>query len=131
MRQVMLFCVGGFIGFLIDAGGVQFLVTAFDGNPYVCRLLSFLCAATGTWLFNRRFTFKGVRHYGRFGEWSRYLFAMSGGFAINYTIFSVLVYHQPLMQRLPALAVAIGSLGGFVVNFSASRFWIYRSRKTP
>ena len=51
MRQVMLFCVGGFFGFLIDAGGVQFLVTALDANPYAARLLSFLCAASGTWLF--------------------------------------------------------------------------------
>lgn len=129
MRQVVLFCVGGFFGFLIDAGIVQFLVSVFDANPYLSRLLSFVCAATGTWLFNRRFTFKGVRHYGQLGEWSRYLFAMSGGFAVNFTIYSILVYHHALVQRLPALAVAVGSLGGFVVNFSASRFWIYRRGK--
>ncbi|MEZ5460706.1 GtrA family protein [Dokdonella sp.] len=129
MRQVALFCIGGFFGFLIDAGIVQFLVSSFDANPYLSRLLSFLCAATGTWLFNRRFTFKGVRHYGHLGEWSRYLFAMSGGFAVNFTIYSTLVYHTTLAQRLPALAVAVGSLGGFVVNFSASRLWIFRHRK--
>ena len=129
MRQILLFCVGGFIGFLIDAGIVQWLVSAFAANPYLSRLVSFLAAATGTWLFNRRFTFKGVRHYGRFGEWSRYLFAMSGGFLVNFTIYSALVFHHALFQRLPALAVAIGSLGGFVLNFSASRFWIYRQRK--
>ena len=129
MRQVMFFCIGGFFGFLIDAGIVQFLVTSLDANPYASRLFSFLCAATGTWLFNRRFTFKGVRHYGLFGEWSRYLLAMSGGFAVNFTIYSTLVYHYALLQRLPALAVAVGSIGGFVVNFSASRFWIFRQRK--
>ncbi|MGB0132827.1 GtrA family protein [Dokdonella sp.] len=129
MRQVALFCIGGFLGFLIDAGLVQFLVTRFDANPYASRLLSFVCAATGTWLFNRRFTFHGVRHYGHFGEWSRYLLAMSGGFAVNFTIYSTLVYHHELMQRLPALAVAFGSMGGFLVNFSASRFWIFRQKK--
>ena len=129
MRQILLFCMGGCIGFLIDAGIVQWLVSAFAANPYLSRLLSFLAAATGTWLFNRRFTFKDVRHYGRFGEWSRYVFAMSGGFVINFTIYSALVYHHALFQRLPALAVAIGSMGGFLVNFSASRFWIYRQRK--
>jgi putative flippase GtrA len=129
VRQIVLFCIGGFFGFLIDAGIVQFLVSSFDANPYLSRLLSFLSAATGTWLFNRRFTFKGVRHYGRFGEWSRYLFAMSGGFAVNFPIYSTLVYHYALAQRLPALAVAVGSVGGFVVNFSASRFWIFRYRK--
>ncbi len=128
-RQFILFFVGGFIGFLIDAGIVQLLVSAFAANPYLSRLLSFLAAASGTWLFNRRFTFKDVRHYGRLGEWSRYVFAMSGGFLVNFAIYSALVYHHALFQRLPALGVAIGSLGGFVVNFSASRFWIYRQRK--
>ncbi|MBK7013796.1 MAG: GtrA family protein [Xanthomonadales bacterium] len=80
MRQILLFCVGGFIGFFIDAGLVQWLVSAFAANPYASRMLSFLTAATGTWLFNRRYTFKGLRHYRRFGEWSRYMFAMSGVF---------------------------------------------------
>ncbi|HOX72118.1 MAG: GtrA family protein [Dokdonella sp.] len=126
MRQVILFCVVGFIGFLVDAGIVQFLVSAFAANPYLSRLFSFLAAATTTWLFNRSFTFKHIRHYGRFGEWSRYVFAMCGGFAVNFSIYSAVVYHYPLAQRLPALAVAIGSIGGFVVNFSASRFWIFR-----
>lgn len=129
MRQVLLFCVGGFIGFLIDAGLVQWLVSAFAANPYASRLLSFLSAATATWLFNRRYTFKGLCHYRRFGEWSRYVFAMSGGFFVNFAIYSAMVYHHEAFQRLPALAVAIGSLGGFVVNFSASRFWIYRQPK--
>ena len=54
---------------------------------------------------------------------------MSGGFVVNFSIYSALVYQHALFQRLPALAVAIGSIGGFVVNFSASRFWIYRQRK--
>lgn len=129
MRQLILFFVAGFIGFLIDAGIVQLLVSAFAANPYLSRLLSFLAAASATWMFNRRYTFKGVRHYGRFGEWSRYLLAMSGGFLVNFAIYSALVYHHALFQRFPALGVAIGSVGGFVVNFSASRFWIYRQRK--
>lgn len=129
MRQFALFFAAGFVGFLIDAGVVQLLVSVFAANPYLSRLLSFLAAASGTWLLNRRFTFKGVRHYGRFGEWSRYIFAMSGGFLVNFTIYSILVYHYALFQHWPALGVAIGSMGGFVINFSASRFWIYRQHK--
>lgn len=130
MRQVMQFCAVGFVGFLVDAGIVQFLVSVFDANPYLSRLLSFLAAATTTWSLNRRFTFKDVRHYGRFGEWSRYVFAMCGGFSVNFSIYSALVYHYALIQGLPALGVAIGSMGGFVVNFSASRFWIFRHSKS-
>ncbi len=130
MRQAILFCVCGFFGFIVDAGIVQLLVSVFDGNPYVSRLLSFLAAATTTWLLNRRFTFKDVRHYGRFGEWSRYVFAMCGGFAINYLIYSALVYHYELIRHFPAFGVAVGSLGGFVINFSASRLWVFRHDQT-
>jgi putative flippase GtrA len=129
MRQVLLFGVVGFIGFLVDAGIVQCLVTVFDADPYASRLLSFLCAATVTWLFNRRYTFKGIRHYGKFGEWARYLLAMSGGFSVNFTIYSILVFHFLLIQQWPALGVAMGSTAGFAVNFLASRFWIFRHRK--
>ncbi|HMM66901.1 MAG TPA: GtrA family protein [Dokdonella sp.] len=126
MRQLMLFCVGGVIGFVIDAGIVQWLVSVHDGNPYTSRLLSFVAAATGTWLFNRHYTFHGVRLYGKFGEWARYMFAMSGGFAVNYSVYSVLVFHFPLLQRFPSLAVAAGSLAGLSVNYLSSKFWIYR-----
>jgi putative flippase GtrA len=130
MRQVLLFCLVGFAGFLVDAGIVQMLVSVYLANPYLSRLLSFLAAATTTWLLNRRFTFKDIRHYGRFGEWSRYVFAMCGGFSVNYSIYSVLVYHYALIRDLPALGVAIGSIGGFMINFSASRFWVFRRNES-
>lgn len=130
MRQLMLFCVGGVIGFVIDAGIVQFLVSAFDWNPYGSRLLSFVAAATGTWLFNRRFTFNGVRLYGKWGEWARYMLAMSAGFAVNYTVYSILVFHISLLQQLPFIAVAAGSVAGLSVNYLSSKLWIYRHRRT-
>ncbi len=131
MRQLMLFGIGGVIGFAIDAGIVQWLVVGLGWNPYAARLLSFLVAATATWLFNRRFTFHGERHYGLFGEWARWMLAMSGGFAINYAAYSLCIFHSAFMRTTPALAVAVGSLAGFAVNFASSRWWIYRRRRVP
>ena len=130
MRELMLFCVGGVIGFLIDAGIVQFLVSAFDWNPYGARLVSFAAAATGTWLFNRHFTFHAIRRYGRVGEWARYMLAMSAGFVVNYAVYSILVFHIPLLQQLPFIGVAAGSVAGLSVNFLSSKFWIYRHRRS-
>lgn len=127
MRQLMLFGIGGVLGFLVDAGIVQVLVVVLGWNPYLARLVSFLAAATATWLFNRRFTFR-ERHYGLFGEWSRWMLAMSGGFAVNYAAYSFCVFHSPLMRAQPALAVAVGSIAGFAVNYVSSKWWIYRRR---
>ncbi|MBN8738057.1 MAG: hypothetical protein BGP24_02605 [Lysobacterales bacterium 69-70] len=128
MRQFLLFCVGGVIGFVVDAGILRLLVSGLGWNAYAARLLSFLCAATATWLWNRHNTFRGTRRYGLFGEWARYLLAMSGGFAVNYSAYAVMYAFMPLAQRYPELAVAAGSVAGLVVNYVSSRWWIYRSK---
>ena len=131
MRQFALFGVAGVIGFVIDAGVLYLLVHGFDGNPYWSRLPSFLCAATGTWLFNRHYTFSGARHYSLLGEWGRYILAMSGGFALNWSVYNLLIYHWPLAREHLILGVAAGSLAGMTVNYASSKLWIYRRRKLP
>lgn len=126
MPPFLLFCIGGVIGFVVDAGILRLLVSGLAMNAYAARLVSFLCAATATWLWNRHSTFRGTRRYGLLGEWARYLLAMSGGFAINYGAYALLYAFVPLVQRYPELGVAAGSATGLVVNYASSRWWIYR-----
>ncbi|MGH8145458.1 MAG: GtrA family protein [Rhodanobacteraceae bacterium] len=132
-KQLAWFGVGGFIGFIVDAGIVQLLVSKFNADPYVGRLFSFLCAATATWLFNRHFTFHERGEYTLFGEWVRYLLAMSAGFAINYTTYALLVYFSSFVQAWPSIGVAVGSLPGSAVNFLGARHWVFAGmrRKPP
>lgn len=124
--QLARFGVAGTAGFIVDAGIVQLLVSLAGWNPYLARLLSFLAAVLVTWLINRTYTFAGVRRHGILGEWLRYLFAMSGGFVVNYAIYSLLVFHYGLVQQWPVLGVAAGSLAGLLSNFIMARWWIYR-----
>ncbi|HEX5489582.1 MAG TPA: GtrA family protein [Rhodanobacteraceae bacterium] len=124
-RQLGWFGVGGFIGFVVDAGIVQLLVSKLNADPYVGRLFSFTCAATATWLFNRRFTFHQRGDYTLFGEWSRYLVAMSAGFALNYTTYALVVYFSHFVQDWPSIGVAVGSLPGSAVNFLGARHWVF------
>lgn len=131
MPQFLLFCIGGVIGFVVDAGVLRLLLSATGMNAYVARLFSFLCAATATWLWNRHNTFRGTRRYGLLGEWGRYLFAMSGGFAVNYGAYAMLYALLPLVRQYPELGVAAGSVAGLIVNYAASRWWIYRRETTP
>src|ERR1700756_4707662 len=83
-RQLLMFGIGGVIGFIVDAGILQLLVSGLAWDRYTGRLISFLCAATATWVFNRHYTFRGLRRHSLFGEWTRYIIAMSGGFAFNF-----------------------------------------------
>ena len=127
MRQFALFCVAGAIGFVVDAGLVQVLVRGFGFDPYASRVVSFLCAMTATWLFNRRWTFQPRHGEGLLHEWARYGLAMLGGFAVNYGIYALMVWQWPLVREWPVLGVAAGSIAGLAVNYTSSRFWVFRT----
>lgn len=131
MRQLGMFCIGGVIGFVVDAGVLQLLVIGLAWDRYTGRLISFLCAATATWLFNRHFTFTGPRKHSLRVEWMRYVLAMSAGFACNFTIYSALVYFFNIDGPWLILAVGIGSVAGLGVNFTASRYWVFRHLRKP
>jgi putative flippase GtrA len=126
MRQLAMFCIGGVIGFIVDAGVLQLLVIGVAWDRYSGRLISFLAAATATWIFNRHYTFHGPRRHTLVGEWARYVFAMSFGFACNFAAYSALVYFFDIDRQWLILAVAAGSIAGLGVNYTASRYWVYR-----
>ncbi|HEX6833859.1 MAG TPA: GtrA family protein [Rudaea sp.] len=126
VRQFLLFCIGGVIGFIVDAGVLQLLVTGLAWDRFSGRLISFVVAATATWQYNRHFTFRGQRAHSLFGEWLRYMFAMSGGFACNYAAYIAVVLMFNLDKAWLILAVATGSVAGLGVNYTASRYWVYR-----
>ena len=131
IRQLMLFGIGGTLGFIVDAGVLQLLVVGLAWDRYSGRLISFLCAATATWLFNRHYTFRGPRKHALHVEWARYVLAMSGGFACNYSAYWVLVYFFNFDRQWLILAVGVGSIAGLGVNFTASRYWVYRHHRHP
>lgn len=127
-RELALFAISGLLGFVIDSAIVQGLVSLFDANPYAARLLSFLCAATATWAFNRHFTFAGKSRYAnRRAELTRYLIAMAGGFILNYGAYVIVLWLLPLARDWPVIGVAVGSAAGAVLNYLTSKFWIFRA----
>lgn len=130
MRQFLLFCIAGTLGFLVDAGVVSLLVNGFDWNPYFGRLLSFLCAVAATFAFNRRYTFAATNNQQPlWRQWSQYLVAMVGGFVVNFGAYALLVYRFDLVREWPVIGVAVGSVLGLAVNYLSSRYWVFRQAK--
>jgi putative flippase GtrA len=72
LNQFLRFCAVGTVGFVIDAGILQLLVLGIGMSPYLVRIISFLVAASATWLMNRHYTFK-VEHRATHSEWARYI----------------------------------------------------------
>jgi putative flippase GtrA len=131
-KEILFFAISGLLGFVVDAAIVQYLVREWAINPYEARLISFLCAATTTWAFNRKITFAGKGSGGsKRRQLIRYLIAMAGGFALNYGAYAACVAIFPLVREWPAIGVAAGSIAGAMVNFLSSKYWIFRSPKGP
>ena len=131
LRRLAIFSLVGVVGFVVDAGVLQLLVLGLAWDRYSGRLISFVFAATATWLLNRRYTFRGPRKHSLGVEWARYILAMSGGFACNFAAYSALVYFFDVDRQWLVLAVAAGSVAGLGVNYTASHYWVYRHQRRP
>ena len=96
---------------------------------YAARVLSFLSAATVTWLVNRNFTFAdAASHASLLREYLSYLMTMLGGAAVNYAVY-VLTLHWLEGVWVAALGVALGSLAGLTVNFLSARYLVFKAHR--
>jgi putative flippase GtrA len=119
------------IGFVVDAGGAQALVSWGDWNAYYARVLSIPVAATATWLWNRWQTFANQDSgRGLFSEWAHWMALMGVGALVNYATYAVLLMLFPMLHRWPAIATAGGSVVAALFNFSTARLMLFKGAKT-
>jgi putative flippase GtrA len=135
--QVLRFGIVGGIGFLVDAGLLQ-LMLQFGLGYYGGRLISFLAAATTTWILNRSFTFRRDSPSGThpaptqpLGEWLAYLGLMVIGGVVNYGTYAAAVELSETVRRVPALGVALGSLAGMAINFWSAKTMVFERKAKP
>ncbi|PWV65918.1 GtrA family protein [Plasticicumulans acidivorans] len=126
--ELWRFGVVGVIGLLIDIG-VLYLALAAGCGFYLGRALSFVAAASGTWLCNRLWTFREQRS-GRtlWAEWLHYMSLMLVGGALNYALYAALIALSASVRAWPVLAVCAGSLAGMIANFLSAKWLVFRHR---
>lgn len=125
--QFLRFGLVGVVGFLVDAGLLRLLLNAGFGY-YGGRVISFLAAATTTWILNRSFTFRrdapsAFAHPAT--EWLSYLGLMLIGGAANYGAYALAISSSETVRAHPELGVALGSLAGMAINFWTSKRMIF------
>lgn len=125
-RSLILFCVSGGLALFVDIG-VLALSRPWLGN-YGGRAVSFLAAATFTWLFNRNITFRGPKEGSVLKEYLSYLSSMLVGGAINYGAYAASLQAFEVVRAQPAWGVAIGSLAGLVFNYLSARRIMKRAK---
>jgi len=125
-RQFLRFCAVGGIGFSVDAGLLWLVLEMTALGPYLARLVSFLVAASVTWMLHRRFTFPGARRGRRGRQWLHFVVVNGAGAVLNYGVYALLIATCFWFADRPVLAVAAGSAVALMVNFIANRQWVFR-----
>jgi putative flippase GtrA len=129
LGEMLRFGVVGVAGFLVDAGVLLFALHALGLGPYSGRVLSYLAAASATFVLNRAWTFGDrPRSAAPVRQWALFVALNLVGFACNYGTYAALVASVPLVGRYPVLGVAAGSLAGMAGNFLLSRRFVFGGR---
>lgn len=130
LRQMFWFSAVGAVGFVVDAGTLNALAIGLELNPYAARGLSFLVAASTTWILNRTLTFRSNRKASA-REWWRYALLMAFGAAINLSVFSATLFYLGTSQQIMLMGVALGTVSAMMLNFSTARFVLLEESNTP
>ena len=124
-RKLPGFVVVGAIGFLIDAGILTLLMTAFELDHYSARAISFTVAVTFTWYMNRRWVFEKSTASMSGREYSSYIVVQVIGALINLSIFVAVIEIVPSLTNIPVIPLAVGAIAGLLFNFSASSRFVF------
>lgn len=119
------FGIIGTAGFVVDSLVLLFGTKILNIDPYSARVISYLCAATTTWAGNRFFTFSDRPKADIAKQWVVFLVLNLVGFAVNYSVYALLVANYDYIHANPVWAVAAGSLAGMVINYVASTRFIF------
>ncbi len=128
---ILRFAVIGALGLPVDAGVLWLMIQGAGLDPYSGRMISWLCAASFTWIGNRHFTFAARRARGAGGmarEWLRFLAANAVGGLVNVGLYSTLVRFAPPPLNDIYVALAVGVLAGLGFNFTLSRVMVFKTR---
>ncbi len=125
-REFFRFALVGTLGFAIDGGLVQALVSMAQADPYLARVASFLAAVTTTWMLHRRYTFPASAGRRAGSQWSLYMMTSIIGALVNVGVYTGCLLTWQFFRIYPILAVAMGTLPALAINFTASRQIVFR-----
>lgn len=116
----------GVVGLIVDMAAVSVCIRLLGIDFYVSRLISYLCAASTTWALNRTFTFRGASRRGALRQWATFLGTNAVGGIVNYAVYAMLVATTTFFATWPEAATAVGSLAGMLLNFVASKKYVFK-----
>ena len=114
----------GTVGFIVDSSVLYLMVYIAGFNLFAGRIISYLFAASTTWFLNRHFTFTDFKCSQRTRQWFKFVLVNTAGGIINYAVYAGAIVISTTVTNHPIIGVAIGSLAGLIVNYTASRLLV-------
>jgi putative flippase GtrA len=124
LSEFAMFGTVGLFGMILDTATVYGLRGMM--GLYAAGVIAYVVAATGNWMLNRIWTFRGQGGGPAHRQWVRFIAANSAGFVLNRGTYAILVTWLPLAAEEPVIAIVAGSIMGMVVNFYLSRRIVFR-----
>jgi putative flippase GtrA len=125
LPPIVRFGLVGVVGFAVDGGLLQLLVSWAGWGPIEARAVSFPSAVLATWALNRVVTFQDtggslLRSLGR------YVMVSLGGASANFAVYSALVLGSATMAAVPIIPFAVASVVGLVFNYLGSKHFAFK-----
>lgn len=126
LSRFLRFGLVGIVGFLVDAGIMQAMISLTSSGPVWARVASIPVAVLATFLLNRHATFRDARTTPVLSSLLRYAGVSAGGASINFLTYSVLVLCSERMASVPLLPLALASVIALGFNFLGSKYFAFR-----
>jgi putative flippase GtrA len=124
VAQFVRFGVVGLVGLIVDTATVYGLRHSL--GLYGAGLVAYVTAATGNWVLNRTWTFRGQGSGSARRQWGLFLVTNLAGFILNRGAYVILVTFVAVAAEQPVIATAAGAMAGMFVNFNLSRRLVFR-----
>jgi putative flippase GtrA len=122
--QFIRFGTVGLAGLVVDTATVYGLRHPL--GLYGAGLVAYVFAATGNWVLNRIWTFRGLGSGPAHRQWAMFMVTNLAGFVLNRGTYAILVTFVAAAAAQPVIATAAGSVAGMFVNFSLARRLVFR-----
>ncbi|MFZ3142339.1 GtrA family protein [Polaromonas sp.] len=126
LSSFLRFGLVGTVGFLVDGGLLQALVSLAGWGVIHARIVSFPVAVIATWLLNRNFTFDQASNSNAGRSFARYMAISLGGASVNFVIYTALVLSVASMAARPIVPLAIASIAALAFNYLGSKHFAFR-----
>lgn len=124
--RFLRFSVVGGVGFVVDAGVLQALISLAGWGPVEARAVAIPVAVFATWLLNRTVTFPESSGGPALRSLLRYAAVSAAGAGVNFLVFTLLVLASREMAAMPMVPLAIASIVALVVNYLGSKHFAFR-----